>query len=499
MNTKSGKLYQGIRSLQCISIKFFSSGIGLALGLGLAVESQLLGAATAAWPQWRGPNFNGAVPDANPPVEWSETKNVKWKVKLAGSGAGTPIVWGEQVFIQSAIPTGKKVDPPAEAKPAAWLIQPSVFGQAQPPAEGQGGEDRRRGGRRGGGPGGGGRGGFGRGEKPTEFQQFVITSYDRSTGKQLWQKSLREEVPHEGHHRDHGFASHSPVTDGTLVFAWLGSRGVHCLDMKGNVKWQKDLGKMTTANGFGEGNSPALHGDTLVVNWDHEGEDFIVAYDKKTGKELWRNAREERTTWTTPLIVSHEGKAQVIVSASQRIRSYDLATGKQIWECGGMTANVIPTPVSDFGIVYAISGFRGNSLLAIKLGKTGDLTDSDAIAWRHAKATPYVPSPMLYGENLYFLSGNNPVLSCFNAKSGQPVFAEQRVEGPSGFYASPVGASGRVYLVGRNGTSVVIKQGNAFEVLATNKLEDQFDASPSVVGNQLFLRGHQNLYCIADK
>jgi outer membrane protein assembly factor BamB len=346
---------------------------------------------------------------------------------------------------------------------------------------------------------GGGGGGFGgRGEQPSEFHQFVLVSIDRTSGQTQWKKTLREEVPHEGHHRDHGFASHSPVTDGQHVYAWLGSRGLHCYTMKGELKWQKDFGKQRTIMSFGEGNSPALHGQSIVVNWDHEGEDFIAALDKTTGKELWRNPRDERTTWTTPLIVEHDGKTHVIVSASQRIRSYDLATGKQLWECGGMTANVIPTPVSAFGMVYVISGFRGNALLAIRLGQTGDLTDTDAIAWRHNKSTPYVPSPLLYGENLYFLSGNNPVLSCFGAKSGQAVFAEQRLEGPSGFYASPVGAGGRVYLAGRNGTTVVLKKSDQFEVLATNKLNENFDASPAVVGNELFLRGHEHLYCLAE-
>jgi outer membrane protein assembly factor BamB len=271
------------------------------------------------------------------------------------------------------------------------------------------------------------------------------------------------------------------------------------VDLKGEVKWEKDFGDMQTINNFGEGSAPALFGDTLIVNWDHEGDDFIVALDKVTGKERWRKAREERTTWTTPLIVQHEGKPQVVVCASQRIRSYDLATGEQLWECGGMTANVIPTPVSDFGMVYAISGFRGNSLLAIKLGRSGDLTDSDAIVWKHGKSTPYVPSPLLYGDKLYFLAGNNPMFSCFDAKNGKALFEAERLQGPSGFYASPVGAGGRIYLAGRNGTSLVLKQSDKLEVLATNKLDEQFEASPAVVGNELFLRGHEHLYCLAEK
>ena len=467
---------------------------GFLTGLYLASVGAALGAGPgeAQWPQWRGPLATGVAPQGNPPTSWSETENVKWKVKLPGRGTSTPIIWGNQIFIQTAIAVAKKEEPPTEKKSAA-IAAPSLFGLQQAPGDPPpgGGQPRRRGG-----PGGG----FGgRGEKPTETQQFVLLSIDRATGQTQWQRRVREEVPHEGHHPDHGFASHTPVTDGQLVFSWFGSRGLHCYDMKGGLKWEKDLGKLRSANGFGEGNSPALFGNTLVVNWDHEGDDFIAAFDKQTGRELWRQPRDEKTTWTTPLIVEHEGKPQVVVCASQRIRSYDLATGQQIWECGGLTANVIPTPVSGFGMVYATSGFRGNALLAIKLGRTGSLTDSDAIAWRHGKSTPYVPSPLLYGDKLYFLSGNNAVLSCFEAKTGQPLFSEERLEGPSGFYASPVGAGGRVYLVGRNGTSLVLKNSGKLEILATNRLDDKFDASPAVAGKELFLRGHQSLYCVAEK
>lgn len=457
------------------------------------------GESSDQWPQWRGPNASGVAPAGNPPVKWSETENVKWKVKLPGSGAGTPIIWGKQIFVQSAIPTGKKSEPTPEENKVAPAT-PNVVAPAQPaPADSPAPDGQRRR-RPGGGGGGGGGGGFGgRGEKPNEFQQFALLALDRETGKILWQKTVREELPHEGHHRDHGFASHSPVTDGEHVYSWFGSRGLHCFDMNGVLKWEKDFGKIRAANGFGEGTSPALYGDTLVINWDHEGEDFIAALDKKTGRELWRQPRDEKTTWTTPLIINHGGKAQVVVSASQRIRSYDLASGKQIWECGGLFANVIPTPVSDDTMVYAMNGFRGNALLAIKLGKTGDLTGTDAIAWQQAKSTPYVPSPLLYNGRLWFLAGNNAILSCVNAKTGDTLISEQRLEGTTGFYASPVGASGRVYLAGRNGTSVVLKDGDKFEVLATNVLDEKFDASPAIVGNEIYLRGHGNLYCLTEK
>jgi outer membrane protein assembly factor BamB len=470
------------------------------LSLSFLVASQvtsfvpLAGAASADaarnWPQWRGPLANGIAPHGNPPSTWSETENVKWKVKIPGRGMSTPIVWENQVFIQTAIPTGRKVEPAAE-KPAAARVPSDVFGQAAPPADAapQDGQRRRR-------PGGGG--GFGRGEKPTELHQFTLICIDRRTGKTLWQQVAAETVPHEGHHRDHSFASHSPVTDGSLVFGWFGSRGLHCYDMSGKRQWSHDFGDLRSANGFGEGSSPALHRDTLVITWDHEDDDFITALDKKTGKELWKQARDEKTSWATPFVVEADGKAQVIAAASGKVRSYDLATGKVLWECAGLGSNVIPTPVTGGGLIFAMSGHRAPALLAIKLGRTGDLTATDAIAWKLERGTPYVPSPLLLDNRIYFFAGNNATLSCFDAASGKPLVDGERLQGPSGFYASPISAGGRIYLAGRNGTSLVLKPSDKVEVIATNKLDEKFDASPAVAGKELFLRGHEYLYCLAE-
>jgi outer membrane protein assembly factor BamB len=436
------------------------------------------------WPQWRGPLANGVAPSANPPISWSETSNVKWKVKIPGSGTGTPIIWQNQIFVLTAVPGEKKAGNAAVGSATAVVGFPQ--GQAQSPQENR---PRRR-------PGGGG---GGRSEKPTDPFQFTLLSLDRQTGKTLWQKVAREEVPHEGHHRDHGYASHSPITDGRSVFAYFGSRGLYCYDLQGNLRWKKEFGQMQTRNGFGEGSSPALSGNTLVVNWDHEGEDFIVALDKETGTELWRQARNEETTWVTPLIVEHGGNTQVIVPATRKVRSYDLATGKLIWECGGLGSNVIPVPVVGHGMVFVMSGHNNKKLLAIRLGRTGDLTGTDAVVWSLDKSTPYVPSPLLYGDHLYFFSGRDGRLSCFDAKSGRPHYEAVSLEGLPGVYASPVYADGRLYLVGRNGAAMVIKHSDKLEVLATNRLDEKFDASPALAGGELFLRGHEYLYCIAGK
>ena len=465
--------------------------------VGLAFLSHLgVAAADANWPQWRGPLQNGVAPSADPATTWSETSNIRWKVKIPGEGSATPLIWDNLVFIQTAIPTGKKADAnPSGSNDASPAARPESGNGPNPgappgPGGGPGGS---------GGP-GGRRGGFGGGPKPTEAYQFVVLCLDRSTGKVLWQQVAREEVPHEGVRQNEGtFASGSGVTDGQHVWAYFGSRGLYCYDSKGKLEWSQDLGKMRIAMGFGEGSSPTLYKDELIVNWDNEDGSFIIALDKNTGKTLWKQSREEHTSWATPLVVEPQGKAQIVVAATGKIRSYDPASGNLNWECGGLTRNVIPSPVADGDMVYCMSGFQGNSLLAIRLGRNGDLTGTDAIAWNYKKSTPYVPSPLLYNGKLYFFAVNNAVLSCLDARTGKVLMDAERLDGLQGVYASPLGAGGRVYLAGRNGATVVLKESDKIEVLATNKLDDKFDASPAAVGKDLFLRGREYLYCVAEK
>ena len=413
--------------------------------------------------------------DAHPPIQWSETNHVQWKVAIPGRGSSTPILWDDQVFILTAIPTG----PEAAAETAD--------ASGQPP-------DRSERPRRGGAGGGGGMV-----DRPTRAQQFTVLSFDRKTGKQRWTQSPRTQLPHEGHHKDHGFASASPVTDGKHLIVSFGSFGLYGYDLKGKLLWEKDLGDMRTRNSFGEGSSPALDGNTVVVLWDHEGDDFIVALDKRDGRELWRQTRDEPTGWCTPLIVSHGGRKQVIVNGTNKIRSYDLKDGKLLWECAGQTVNAIPSAVASQDRVFVMSGYRGNALQALRLDRSGDLTGTDGIVWSHAKSTPYVPSPLLVSDTLYFVSNNSALLSAFDAVTGKAHFEAERLDGLNGVYASPVAADGRIYVVGRDGNTAVLRHGSRLEVLAKNHLEDGFDASPAIVGRQIFLRGRQSLYCISER
>jgi len=413
------------------------------------------GEAERYWPQWRGPLATGAAPHATPPLEWSETRNVRWKVEIPGRGSSTPVIWRNRIFLTTAVPAGAPL--PESHRPLG-------------------------------------------GVSPRTPHRFVVMAIDRATGKVIWERVAREETPHEASHQDNGtWASSSAVTDGEHVIASFESRGIFAFDLEGTPIWQVDLGDKRMRNEFGEGSTPALHGHHLVVVWDHQGGSFITALDKRTGKELWRQPRDEIDTWATPLIVVHEGRRQVIVPGMNRLRSYDLETGAVIWHTAGLTMNPIPSPVAGDGMVFATSGFRGNSLKAIRLaGAKDDITGTPAVAWTLDRDTPYVPSPLLYHGILYILKTNNGLLSAFDARTGTPHYQLRRLEKAPNVFASPVGAAGRVYIAGRDGTTVVVRHGRTFEVLAENTLDDGFDASPALVDGELFLRGYKYLYAIAE-
>jgi len=483
----------------------------LCLLLALSTSASLFAAElTTDWPQWRGPAMSGAAEGANPPTKWSETKNVRWKIDVPGTGSSTPIIWKDRVYVATAVKTDRLkegAEEPSEEtqKPESQASPPRGEQRGERPGgggfgergEGRGdGAGERRGGF--GGQRGGGRGGFGGGPSPTNFYDFMVVAYERSTGNEVWRTTLTSQVPHEAGHNTKTFASSSPVTDGQRLYVSFGSRGVYALDFDGNKLWDKDLGKMQTRAQFGEGSSPAIYDGTLVVPFDHEGESFIVALDAKSGDEKWRKARDEQTTWSTPLITEFGDRTQVITNGSTRVRSYDLATGDIIWECGGQAGNPIPTPVRFEDNVIVMTGYRGYAIYSIPLASEGDITDSDTISWIEEDAAPYVPSPVLYDSQLYFVKANNGVLVSRDAKSGELLIDETRLPEVSMVYASPVAAADRIYLTGRDGTTLTLKHGKTFEVIATSKLDDEIDASAAIVGDEIFLRSKRHLYCIAN-
>ena len=431
----------------------FGFTVATAGALGQAVNP------LAQWGQWRGPLATGAAPKADPPVEWSETKNIRWKTKLPGLGHSSPVVWGSLVFVTTAEMTGAK-------KPFTGVTPDGAHNNMNPLFD----------------------------------HQFAVMAIDRQTGAVVWRRTVATRQPHESTHESATWASNSPVTDGEHVLSFFGSNGLYCLDTGGRLLWSRDLGDMQVKHGHGEGASPLLHDETVVVNWDHEGASVIVALAKRTGEELWRQPRDEVTSWATPIVVTHDGQAQVVVSGTRRVRGYDLKTGAVIWEAGGLPGNIVASPVGADGMVFAAGSYEKQTLLAIRLaGAKGELAGTQQIAWQKNRSTPYVPSPLLYDGWLYYLRHYQGVLSRVNAKTGDEPSGPFRLGSVFNIYSSPVAAAGRIYVTDRNGKTLVMSNDAEPKALTLNKLDDRFSASAALVGDAIFLRGEKFLYCIGEK
>jgi outer membrane protein assembly factor BamB len=334
----------------------------------------------------------------------------------------------------------------------------------------------------------------------THQHQFAVICLERESGKVVWEKVLHTEVPHEQGHYTGSLASNSCVTDGAYVVAFFGSFGLYCLDFDGNLLWEKDLGTMDMKHGHGESSSPVIVDDRVIVNWDHEGPSFIAAFDLSSGDELWRSPRDEETSWSSPIVVTHEDKLQVVVSATNRIRGYDPVDGSVIWECDGLSSNVVASPVSDGAVVVAGSSYEKQAMVSIRLDQAkGDVSQTEAVLWRRSFRTPYVPSPLLHEGAAYFLTHYQNVLNCVDAKTGKERFRPLRLDGVSNLYASPVATKDRIYFFDLDGAALVLSGGDQPKTLAVNQLNDGFAASPALVDKQLFVRGQQYLYCLEEE
>jgi outer membrane protein assembly factor BamB len=413
----------------------------------------------ANWPHWRGPNQDGVAQTAVA-ARFTESKGVVWKRDIPGRGFSTPVIWGEKLFLTTAIPQGAA----AEEAPAA-----------QPQGRGPGG-----------------------GAGPLVDHRFVVLCLDRNTGKTVWENTAAVARPHEGYHFRYGsFASNSPITDGKYLYASFGSRGVYCYDLNGKQVWKKDFGvQMRMRLAFGEGAPPALDSGMLFLKYDQEQDSFLSALDATTGEEIWRVKRDEVSSWSGPYVIEHKGRKELIVSASRRTVSYDLKTGKPIWECGGLGSNVIPQPLVIDGLVLVMSGHRDPNLMAIKLGRTGDLTGTDAVVWQNQRGNAYTAAPVLH-EGLYYFVTDNGMVSCFDARSGKAYYSQQRLPKPANFKASPILADGKLYLATEDEDVYVLKAGGSFEVLESNTMAGQsFISSPVAVDGSLYLRSRTTLFCI---
>ena len=448
-------------------MKLFSR-ISIAVVISLLSTVMLLNstagsAAAPNWPQWRGPGGQGISTEKNLPTEWSATKNIKWKTPIAGRGHSSPIVWGNRIFLTTAIegalvPGAKAVKHMDGDK--EFLHPDSV------------GADHKH--------------------------TFKVICLNAESGKILWEQTAYEGTPYDNRHRKSSFASSTPVTDGKLVYAFFGTEGLYAYDMGGKLVWRADLGKLGTV-GMGTGTSPILYENLLILQCDEENgaASFIVALDKKTGREVWKTPRKVQVSWATPILVRTPGRMELITSGNETVIAYDPATGKELWRHKGVESNAIPSPVANQEMVFITAGSPAKIVMAIRLGGSGDLTDSANVAWKYPKGTAYVPSPILYGDYLY-LTTDKGILTCLDARTGEVKYDGGRVPIPATFTASPVAFEGKILLTSEDGDTFIVRAGPKHEILGTNSVGEPVYASPAIADRKIFIRGERNIYCIGN-
>ena len=425
---------------------------------GMAADAAL--GAAKNWPQWRGPNAQGVSEAKGLPEKWSATQHMKWKVDLPGVGDGSPCVWGDRVVITASIPEGDEIKPgnPAHPKPTGPMAKLRFM-----------------------------------------RYQFQILCFNRLTGERIWAQT----VPFENQMKTAilltgNYANATPATDGEVVCVYFGMRWLLCYDIEGTLKWRHEFPDQDSISAGSDGDSAIVCGDRVIAIREGSTGASIFAFNKQSGETLWKVKRDEdQVSYATPVILDIDGKRQVAVNATKRIQSYDYDTGAVIWECGGMTKGVIPTIVSGYGMAFAASSAGGGILKAIKLGRSGELTGSDAVGWSATHGAPHISTPLLYRNELYAVSDMG-ILTCFDARTGKTLFDPTRLPGISSIFASPVAADGRIYFLGENGTMVILKAGPVFEVLGTNEISEKFHASPALVDGMILLRSEHHLFCISN-
>jgi outer membrane protein assembly factor BamB len=421
------------------------------------------------WPQFRGPRAGDVADDPTLPDSWSETENVAWKTDIPGAGWSSPIVSGGQIFVTST------VSPTAEPRPIKGLYDP--------------GDENGK-------------------TRSTSEHRWMVYAVDFNTGKIRWQQELLRAIPKVQRHIKNSFASETPVTDGERVYVLFGSVGLlAALDLNGKRLWTTELGAFDGRQQFGMAASPALVRDRVIVVNDNSTESFIAAFDKATGKELWRVKREEVENWSTPYIWENDLRTEIVTSGLGKVRSYGL-DGKLLWELTGMTVNVTPTPFAKDGLVYINSGYPGGSprpVYAIRPGASGDIslkpgeTRNDYIVWYQPLLGTYNTSALVYGGRYYTLLDRGFLLS-HDAKTGVQVYGRQRISPEaSGFTASPWAYNGKIFLLSEDGDTFVVQAGPEFKLLGKNVLNEMSLATPAVVDSSLIIRTQSKLYRIARK
>lgn len=419
------------------------------------------------WPQFRGPKSLGVSEGKNLPVTWSATQNVVWAAPIPGYGWSSPIIWGDKVFVTSVVKEGE-VETPKKGL---------YFG----------------------------------GERPTpskDVHRWFVHGIDWATGRSLWEKKVHEGPPASSIHLKNSYASETPVTDGENLYACFGNLGLFCLDLAGNEVWSRKLNSFKTRNGWGTAASPVLHGDRIYVVNDNEEKSSVLALNKRTGRLIWSLDRDEKSNWATPYVWENEKRTELVAPGRNKVRSYDL-DGKLLWEMGGMSSIVIPTPFSQFGLLYVCSGYVGDKvrpIFAVRPGASGDIslkegeTSNEYVAWSQKTAAPYNPSPLIYGDNLYVLFDFG-FLSCHDARTGREIYGKQRLntDGTSGFTASPWAYDGRIFCLSEDGDTFVVSAGPQYRLEGRNSLGEMCMATPAIARDSLIIRTASKLYRIRDE
>ncbi len=418
--------------------------------------ARLAVADTINWPQFRGAQSDGLGEGATLPDTWSTTENVVWKSDIPGWGWSSPVIWGDKIFLTSAI---------SEKDREKLVI--------------------------GGYPGGN--------VLPTDVHRWMTYCLDFETGKIVWEQEAYKGVPPEQRHPKNSYANPTPITDGERVWAYLDNIGLFCYDLDGHKLWEKKWGAFPMRGGWGPGTSPVLHQDRIYVVNDNERESFMVALDAKTGDEVWRVAREERSNWSTPFVWAHEGRTEIVTIGTNKVRSYDL-DGKVLWELIGTSGLVSLMPVAKHGLLYLGAGYHYGPLYAIRPGASGDIslkpgeTSNEWIAWSQPRGSSIHPCYLISGERLFVLFDAG-LLTCFHAKTGDTIFPRQRLNTGGGrFYASPWAYNGKIFLLNEDGNTWVIEDGPEFKVLGKNSLDDLAWATPAIARGSLFIRTYTGLY-----
>jgi outer membrane protein assembly factor BamB len=420
---------------------------------------------SANWPQFRGPGALGTADYPNLPDRWSTNENVNWKVEVPGRGWSSPIVWGERVFVTTAVSEGE-TEP---AKKGLYL----------------GGERK---------------------EAPKAEYRWLVLCFDLKSGRELWRQEAYRGTPPNPLHVKNTYASATPSTDGERVYAYFSNVGLFCYDVAGRKLWSTNWPPVKTRYGWGAAASPVVHdGRVFLVN-DNEQQSFAVGLDARTGHQLWRVERDEKSNWATPLVWRNERRTELITSGTKRVRSYDV-NGNLLWELGGMSSIDIPTPFAKPGMLYVSSGFimdKVRPVFAIKPGASGDITlkpgetNSQFIAWYQPTAGPYNPSPLLYGDYFYVLLDFG-FLNCYDARTGRQIYDKQRIrEGTTSFTVSPWAANGKIFALSEDGDTFVFQAGPEYKLLHRNSLDEMCMATPALAGDRLLIRTLTKLYCLRE-